>query len=84
LSDSSRKDEEITMHKLLRLIVILLALSPLAGCWLLAGAGAAGGAYEYKSKQQLDKLEEDFKAGKINRDEYLKRKKQIEGGSIIY
>lgn len=72
------------MHKLLRLIVILLALGPLTGCWLLAGAGAAGGAYEYRNKQQLDRLEEDFQAGKINRDEYLERKKQIHEGSIIY
>ncbi|WP_074904779.1 hypothetical protein [Nitrosomonas communis] len=72
------------MHKLLRLIVILLALSPLTGCWLLAGAGAAGGAYEYKHKDQLDKLEADFKAGNISREEYLKRKKEIEKGSLLY
>lgn len=72
------------MHKLLRLMVILLALSSLAGCWLLAGAGAAGGAYEYKSKEQLDKLEADFKAGKISREEYLKMKNEIEKGSLIY
>jgi hypothetical protein len=28
----------------------------------------------------MDRLEEDFKAGRIDKDEYLKRKKQIEGG----
>ncbi|SDY92309.1 hypothetical protein SAMN05421754_103121 [Nitrosomonas sp. Nm58] len=84
LNDISLKEEEITMRGLLRLTVMMLALSSLEGCAVLAGAGAAGGAYEYQSKQQLDKLEEDFKKGTINRDEYLKRKKQIEGGSIIY
>jgi hypothetical protein len=72
------------MHNLLRLIVMFLLIGTLAGCAALVGAGATGGAYEYQSKQQLDKLEEDFKTGNINHNEYLKRKKQIEEGSIIY
>ncbi|WP_218141701.1 hypothetical protein [Nitrosomonas sp. Nm51] len=51
---------------------------------MLAGAGAAGGAYEYKNKQQLDVLEKEFSEGKISREEYMKRKKQINEGSVIY
>lgn len=72
---------------------ILLALAMLAGmtqwgCQFAAGAAtgalATGAGYEYSSKQQMDKLEEDYKEERISRDEYLKRKQQIESGSIIY
>jgi len=66
------------------MMVIMFA----GGCAFLGGAavGAAGtaGAYEYSSKNQLDKLEEDYKAGNITKEEYESRKKQIEEGSIIY
>lgn len=72
------------LRNLLGLVIMLFAFGSLAGCWLLAGAGATGGAYEYQHKKQLDKLEEDFSKGNITRDEYLKRKKQIEEGSVIY
>lgn len=72
------------MRDLLRLTVIILALGFLSGCAVLAGAGAAGGAYEYQNKQQLDKLEKDFSEGNISRDEYLQRKEQIKKGSVIY
>jgi hypothetical protein len=58
------------------------------GCAFLGGAavGAAGtgAAYEYSSKRQLDRLEEDYKAGRITREEYLSRRKQIDEGSILY
>lgn len=56
----------------------------IGGCAAVAGAGAAGGAYEYQAKQQLDKLEEEFKGGKISKEEYLKRKKEIEERSVVY
>ena len=72
------------MQNLSRIIVMLLATSIVTGCAALIGAGAAGGTYEYQNKQQLNKLEEDFKAGNIGHSEYLKRKKLIEEGSIIY
>ncbi|WP_107790526.1 hypothetical protein [Nitrosomonas nitrosa] len=63
---------------------MFLVTSILTGCAALIGAGAAGGAYEYQNKQQLNKLEEDLKSGNIDYSEYLKRKKLIEEGSIIY
>ncbi|PTQ88232.1 hypothetical protein C8R30_1564 [Nitrosomonas nitrosa] len=72
------------MQNLSRLIVMFLVTSILTGCAALIGAGAAGGAYEYQNKQQLNKLEEDLKSGNIDYSEYLKRKKLIEEGSIIY
>ena len=48
------------------------------------GTADAGEAYEYGAKRQMDRLEEDYKAGNITTEEYLSRKKQIEEGSIIY
>ena len=49
-----------------------------------AGAAGVGAAYEYQNKKQMDRLEEDFKAGTITKEEYLKRKEDIKSGSIIY
>lgn len=48
------------------------------------GAGGAGAAYEYQNKKSLDQLEADFKAGRISKDEYLRRKKEIEEKSLVY
>jgi len=51
-----------------------------------AAAGAAGtsAAYEYQKHKQMKRLEDDFKAGRISKEEYLKRKDQISQGSLIY
>jgi hypothetical protein len=58
------------------------------GCAFLGGAAAGaagtGAAYEYRSKQQLDRLEADYKAGNISKEEYEARKSQIQKGSVIY
>jgi hypothetical protein len=48
------------------------------------GAAGAGAGYEYSNKKQMDRLDEDFEAGRIDKEEYLERKRQIEEGSIIY
>ena len=60
----------------------------LPGCAFLSGTGVgalgAGTAYEVNSKKQLDRLEKDYKAGKITREEYEARKDQIKKGSLIY
>jgi hypothetical protein len=58
-----------------------------AGCSALwAGAGAAGAttAYEAHSKYELNRLNDDYESGKITKDEYEARKKQVEKGSLIY
>ncbi|OQW31792.1 MAG: hypothetical protein A4E19_00275 [Nitrospira sp. SG-bin1] len=47
------------------------------------GAGAAGGGYEYHLKRQKDRVEEDFKAGKIDQKEYEIRKDQIARDSFF-
>ena len=48
------------------------------------GALGAGGAYEYGSKRQMDRLEDDYRSRRISREEYEDRKRQIEKGSLIY
>ena len=48
------------------------------------GAAGAGAAYEYQNKKQMDRLEEDYKAGNIDKNEYFRRKQDIESGSILY
>ncbi|MFA5700368.1 MAG: hypothetical protein WC913_03725 [Desulfuromonas sp.] len=69
-------------------LVMLLVFS--AGCsrsfvgGAALGAGGAGVAYEYQNKRALSNLEDDFKDGKIDKDEYLRRKKEIEHRSIVY
>ncbi len=61
-----------------------------AGCspqfWGGAATGAlgAGAGYELRARQQLNQLEDDFKAGRITREQYEDRKQEIERGSIIY
>lgn len=47
------------------------------------GAGAAGGGYEYNLKRQRDRIEEEFKAGKIDQKEYEIRKDQIVRDSLL-
>jgi hypothetical protein len=58
------------------------------GCQFLGGAAvgslATGAGYEFNAKRQMDKLEDDYKRERISRREYETRRRQIEGGSIIY
>lgn len=49
----------------------------------VVGAGAAGGGYEYHLKRQKDRVEQDFKAGKIDQKEYEIRKDQIARDSLL-
>ncbi len=70
------------------LSVIVLALAAV-GCSSKAGnvavgAGAAGAAYEYSNKRAVDQLEQDVKEGKISREEYDRRRKDIEDKSLVY
>ena len=74
------------MKKLLALL--MLATMSQWGCAFLGGAAvgslATGAGYEINAKQQMDKLEDDYRHERISRREYEARKKQIEAGSIIY
>lgn len=74
------------MKKLL--LLVMLVSTAHWGCEFLGGAAAGalatGAGYEYNSKRQMDKLEDDYKNERISRSQYEARKKQIESGSIIY
>jgi hypothetical protein len=49
----------------------------------LGGAAAGGGAYEYRVRQELQRIEDDFSAGKMDQKEYEIRKDQILRMSIV-
>jgi hypothetical protein len=65
-----------------------LACTSLGGCAFLGGAavGDAGTstAYEVQNHEALEDLDEEFGEGRIGRDEYLRRKREIEDGSVVY
>jgi len=54
-----------------------------AGLGAVGGAAAGAAGYEYNAHHQLQKLEEDFRSGRIDRREYEARKQQIGQGSIL-
>lgn len=82
------------MAKLKSLIVTIFVLSIIfaGGCeskWGTAGLGAAGGAvaagggYEYKANQEMKRIDQDLKDGKIDQREYDIRKDQIQRMSVL-
>ncbi len=75
------------MKKLMLALAFLMVLGQ-SGCAFLGGAalGALGtsAGYEINAKSKMDQLEDDYKAERISRKEYLARKSQLEKGSIIY
>lgn len=73
----------------MRYVLPFVVLALVAGCSSKAGnvalgAGAAGGVYEYSNKQQIEALDRDLAEGKISKEEYDRRRKEIEGRSIVY
>jgi len=70
------------------LVFVLMVAVGQSGCAFLGGAavGALGtsAGYEINAKSKMDQLENDYKAERISRKEYLARKSQLEKGSIIY
>lgn len=81
------------MKKTIIMTALALSLSLIGlGCessWGSAGLGAAGGAvaagggYEYVSNREMKRIEEDYKDGKIDQNEYEIRKDQIQRMSIL-
>lgn len=71
-------------------LAMILPVLFLSGCGrgtvggVAVGAGAAGAAYEYQNKKALEDLDEDFRAGRISRQEYERRKDEIKGKSLVY
>jgi hypothetical protein len=87
--DYQEQGKEIKMKNAIYALLFTAALAQ-TGCspqfWggTALGALGAGGGYEYNNKRQMDNLEDDYRAGRIGREEYNDRKRQIERGSIIY
>lgn len=50
----------------------------------LLGGAAVGGAYEYQNKRALDRLEHQWRAGRISDREYHRRREEIDDRSIFY
>jgi hypothetical protein len=75
------------MKRLFLAAVLLIGVAQ-SGCAFLGGAAlgtaATGAGYELNAKNQMDKLEDDYRRERISRKEYETRKAQIEKGSIIY
>jgi hypothetical protein len=71
------------------LLSLVLSATFLTGCSgrTLGGAavgGAAGvGTYEYHMDRQMKRVEEDYKKGKITKEEYEIRKDQIKRDSFF-
>lgn len=68
-------------------VAVVLGAAAASGCStreVAAGAAVGGAAYEYSNKRAMDELERDYQAGRIKRDEYERRKKEIEKRSVVY
>lgn len=78
------------MSKAILIIIACASLMITSGCGrgtlggAALGAGAAGAAYEYSNKSALDNLEKDLQSGAISKDEYLRRKQEIQDKSLVY
>jgi hypothetical protein len=70
------------------LCLVMLASVTQWGCEFLGGAAvgglATGAGYEINSNRQMDRLEDDYRRGRMSREEYQDRKRQVERGSILY
>lgn len=76
------------MHTGIAIAMATVLVLGIAGCSSKAGniaigAGAAGAAYEYQNKRAMDELNRDYQAGTISKEEYERRKNEIEKRSII-
>lgn len=73
--------------QVLSFMVVGLILSGCSGAFwggTASGVGGAGAAYELNARQQLEKIEDDYKNGRIDQREYEIRKDQVRRGSIVY
>ena len=70
-------------------LALSLACGPLTACspafWGGAAIGAVGtgAAYERRNRQAMDDLERAFERGEISKEEYLKRKDELEKASVV-
>jgi uncharacterized membrane protein len=77
----------VTKHYLTIGLLAVSAAIALTGCStreVLTGAAAGGAAYEYSNKRAMDELQADYDAGRIDAQEYERRKHEIEQRSLVY
>lgn len=71
------------------LAILLVAVFAMTGCskafygGAAVGAGTAAVAYEVYNEDQLDDLEEAYEEGEISKQEYERRKDEIEDRSVV-
>jgi len=66
---------------------LLAALLVVTGCStreVLTGAAVGGAAYEYSNKRAVDEIEDDYRSGRISREEYDRRMDRVEDRSVVY
>ena len=78
------KTKRIAMATLFGAMLGASACSPAFWGGAAVGTLATGAGYEVNNKRQMDQLDDDYRSGRIDRNEYENRKEQIEHGSIIY
>jgi hypothetical protein len=80
------------MKRIMMLIAVLFMVFSLyacssragsAGLGAVGGAAAGAGGYEYHLNNQMNKVEEDYRAGRIDQREYEIRKDQIRRDSLL-
>lgn len=70
-----------------RIVLAVAVLGLTVGCTnreLVGGAAVGGAAYEYSNKRAIDELEREYRAGRIDREEYERRRNEIQGRSLVY
>lgn len=74
------------MKKILLAVVVGCTLCGCSNFWggMAGGAVGTGAGYELNAREQMKKLDDDLKSGRIDQKEYDIRKNQIERGSIVY
>lgn len=76
------------MYRLLAMFLLILSITiVLAACStreVATGAAVGGAAYEYSNKRAMDELKNDYESGQISREEYERRKEEIEKRSLVY
>lgn len=76
--------KKISMMSLLAVGLLFTGCSGAFWGGTAAGAGGAAGGYELRAREEMNRVEEDYKSGKIDQKEYEVRKDQIRRGSLVY
>ena len=64
--------------------ILLTGLAVAAsGCILAAGAALGGAGYELHQAKEMRELDQELAEGRVTRQEYLARKRQIEESSLL-